>query len=241
MSLRQRLLLVLSLTVAAAVAAVSWTVLLRIRQVFELRDQEETALFVSQFQREFQHRSAELAAAVDRIAASEHTRAMAYQLDQTNDASLFLNDAASMAQDAQLDFLEIVGPDGKIVSSAQWPARFGYPEPAASETGTEPFLKREDLADSTTALGVFAVRTIDGAQPPVRLVGGKRLDQSFLADLPVAPGMTIGLYTDASSSTTSANSNAGSGAPAPSAFDPARLLGPHRVRFRRCGQLQEPD
>ena len=46
MNLRQRLLLLLSLTVAAAVAAVSWTVLARIRQVFEQRDQEETALFV---------------------------------------------------------------------------------------------------------------------------------------------------------------------------------------------------
>ena len=33
-----------------------------------------------------------------------------------------------MAQEAQLDFLEIVGPDGNVVSSAQWPARFGYPE-----------------------------------------------------------------------------------------------------------------
>ena len=29
------------------------------------------------------------------------------------------------------------------------------------------------------------------------LVGGKRLDQNFLADLPVAPGMQIGLYSDA--------------------------------------------
>ena len=65
MSLRQKLLLLFSLTVAAAVAAVAWTVLVRIRQVFEQRDQEETALFVSQFQREFQHRSAEVAAAVD--------------------------------------------------------------------------------------------------------------------------------------------------------------------------------
>jgi signal transduction histidine kinase len=229
MSLRQRLLLVLSLTVAAAVAAVSWTVLLRIRQVFEQRDQEETALFVSQFQREFQHRSAELAAAVDRIAASEHARSMAYQLDQSNDASPYLTEAASMAQDAQLDFLEIVGPDGKIVSSAQWPARFGYPEPAASETGKESFLKREDLPDGPPALGVFAVRTIDGAQPPVRLVGGERLDQSFLADLPVAPGMTIGLYTDASSSTTTANLNAGASAPVLAAFDPARFLGPSRA------------
>src|SRR5580658_3633300 len=102
MSLRQRLLLLLSLTVAAAVAAVSWTVLLRIRHVFEQRDQEETALFVSQFQREFQHRSAELAAAVDRLASSEHARTLAYQLDQTNDAAPFLREAAGMAQDAQL-------------------------------------------------------------------------------------------------------------------------------------------
>jgi two-component system, NtrC family, nitrogen regulation sensor histidine kinase NtrY len=225
MSLRQRLLLLLSLTVAAAVAAVSWTVLLRIRQVFEQRDQEETALFVSQFQREFQQNSDQLAALVDRLAASEHARTMAYQLDQTSDASPFLTEAASMAQDAQLDFLEIVGPDGKIVSSAQWPARFGYPEPAAQETGKEPFLKREDLPDGSTALGVFAVRTIDSAQPPVRLIGGERLDQSFLADLPAAPGMIIGLYTDANSSTTTVNLKTGVSAPGLSPFDPSRLAG----------------
>ncbi len=78
-SLRQKLLLLFSLTVAAAVAAVAWTVLVRIRHVFEMRDQEETALFVSQFQREFQHRSAEVAAAVDRLAASERARAMAFR------------------------------------------------------------------------------------------------------------------------------------------------------------------
>ena len=41
-------------------------------------------------------------------------------------------------------------------------------------------------------LGLFAVRAIRGAEPAVKLVGGKRLDQSFLADLPVAPGMQIG-------------------------------------------------
>src|ERR1035438_6575930 len=87
MSLRQKLLLLFSLTVAAAVAAVAWTVLVRIRLVFERHDQEETALFVSQFQREFQHRSAEVAAAVDRMAASEHLRSMAFELAQTGDAS----------------------------------------------------------------------------------------------------------------------------------------------------------
>jgi signal transduction histidine kinase len=222
-SLRQKLLLLFSLTVAAAVAAVAWTVLVRIRHVFEVRDQEETALFVSQFQREFQHRSQEVSAAVNRLAASERTRAMAFELAQSGDASAYLTEAQSMAQDAQLDFLEIVGADGNVVSSAQWTARFGYPEPAAANASATPFLKREDLPDGTTALGLFALHTVDGTQ--VRLIGGERLDQSFLADLPVAPGMQIGLYSDASGLNTMVNLNAGTSAPAPAAFDPARLLG----------------
>jgi signal transduction histidine kinase len=224
-SLRQKLLLLFSLTVAAAVAAVAWTVLVRIRHVFEMRDQEETALFVSQFQREFQHRSQEVAAAVNRLAASERARAMAFELAQSDDAAAYLTEAQSMAQDAQLDFLEIVGPDGKIVSSAQWPARFGYPEPAAQNASATPFLKREDLPDGSTALGLFAVHAAGGTQ--VRLIGGERLDQSFLADLPVAPGMQIGLYSDANSLATTVNLSTGASAPAVAAFDPARLLGPN--------------
>ncbi len=221
MSLRQKLLLLFSLTVAAAVAAVAWTVLVRIRQVFEKRDQEETALFVSQFQREFQHRSADVAAAVDRIAGQEHVRSMAFELVQSNDPSPYLNEAQTLAQDAQLDFLEVVGPDGNIVSSAQWPARFGYPEPAANEASQTPFLKREELQDGTSALGLFAVRAIRGAEPAVKLVGGKRLDQSFLADLPVAPGMQLGLYSDAGDAKgNSSNASAGN----TTGFDPKRMV-----------------
>jgi signal transduction histidine kinase len=195
-SLRQKLLLLFSLTVAAAVAAVAWTVLVRIREVFEKRDKEETALFVSQFQREFQHRSSDVSAAIDRIAAQERVRSMAFELVQSSDPAPFLNEAQALAQDAQLHFLEIVGPDGNIVSSAQWPARFGYAEVAASESTQAPFLKREELADGTSVLGLFAVRAIRGSEPAVKLVGGRRLDEGFLADLPVAPGMQVGLYSD---------------------------------------------
>jgi two-component system nitrogen regulation sensor histidine kinase NtrY len=222
-SLRQKLLLLLSLIVAIIVTAVAWTVLVRIRQVFELRDQEETALFVSQFQREFQHRSAEVAASVDRIAASEHAHRMALELGQSGDTSNYLNEAQTLAQDAQLNFLEIVEPDGKIVSSAQWPARFGYPEPAA--TATQPtFLKSEELPDGTTALGLFAVRAVHhpeaaGTQS-VHIIGGKLLDRTFLADLPVAPGMQISLYSD---TTSSAGTASASQQPMP-AFDPARMI-----------------
>jgi two-component system, NtrC family, nitrogen regulation sensor histidine kinase NtrY len=214
-SLRQKLLLLFSLTVAAAVAAVAWTVLVRIRLVFEQRDQEETALFVSQFQREFQHRSTDVSAALERLAASERTRAMAFQITQSGDAAAYLTEAQTMAQDAQLDFLEIVGPDGNVVSSAQWPARFGFPEAAAGRAGQAAFLKTEDLPDGTTALGLFAVRAVKGADRAVTLVGGRRLDATFLADLPAAPGMTIGLYSDP----------AAAGATTLAAFDVKRLVG----------------
>jgi signal transduction histidine kinase len=219
-SLRQKLLLFFSLTVAAAVAAVAWTVLLRIRQVFERRDQEETALFVSQFQREFQHRSSDVSAAIDRIAAQERVRSMAFELVQSNDAAPFLNEAPALAQDTRLDFLEIVGPDGNIVSSAQWPARFGYAEPAASEVAQTPFLKREELADGTSVLGLFAVRAIRGSEPAVKLIGGRRLDRNFLADLPVAPGMQVALYSDSGSAEAGANT-VGAGS---TSFDAKRLV-----------------
>ena len=180
MSLRQKLLLLFSLTVAAAVAAVTWTVLVRIKVVFEQRDREETALVVSQFQREFQHRSDEVAAAIDRIAKSERMRTMAMELAQSGDASPYVTEAETLAQDAQLDFLEIIGPDGKIVSSAQWPARFGYLERIAS-VDQPTFLKTEDLPDGSSALGLFAIGAVWCIRcrhgRPVHVIGGKRLDQ----------------------------------------------------------------
>jgi two-component system nitrogen regulation sensor histidine kinase NtrY len=222
-NLRQKLLLLLSLMVAVLVAVVAWTVLVRIRQVFEQHDQEETALFVSQFQREFQHRSAEVAAAVDRIAASERMRSMAIQLAQSGDASPYVTEAQALAQDAQLDFLEIIGADGKIVSSAQWAARFGYPEPAAAASQPA-FLKSEELPDGAPALGLFAVRAVHRSEAAgaaqIRIIGGKRLNQSFLADLPAAPGMQISLYSEGGAS---ANAAAGPQKSLP-AFDATRLV-----------------
>lgn len=223
MSLRQKLLLIFSLTVAAAVAVVAWTVLVRIRQVFESRDQQETALFVSQFQREFQHRGTEVALTLDRLAASERARAMALELMQSGDSAQYVNDAQSLAQEGQLDFLEVVGADGNVISSAQWPARFGYPEPAAASSDRTPFLKQEDLPDGTKALGLFAVRSVGGPGTNIHLVGGTKLDRGFLNDLPIAPGMLIELFSDPGpngSTGFSTSSGTVTGAATPS-FDPA--------------------
>jgi len=76
MSLRQKLLLLVSLMVGAVVLAVSWTVLLRIRHVFEQRDQQPDSFeqHVQQFLDEYKpatptehHLVAELAGASWRL------------------------------------------------------------------------------------------------------------------------------------------------------------------------------
>jgi len=89
-------------------------------------------------------------------------------------------------------------------------------------------LKREELSDGSTALGLFVVRNVGDASPGVRLVGGERLDQEFLTSLPVAPGMTIGLYSNAdpyNPDATSSDRYANATALNSPAFDPMRLSG----------------
>ena len=64
---------------------------------------------------------------------------IAYDLAHGGDAALYLTEAGSLAQEYQLDYLELVQPNGSIVSSAQSPAHFGYKEPAIAAAG-QPFV-----------------------------------------------------------------------------------------------------
>ena len=130
MNLRQKILLMFSLTVVLAVAAVAWTVSTRVRSLFETLDRERTAALVNQFLHEYQRRADEVAQRVDRAAKDERVVRMAYDLAHEGDPAIYLTDAGRLAQEYQLDYLELVQADGSIVSSAQWPAHFGYKEAA---------------------------------------------------------------------------------------------------------------
>ncbi len=194
MNLRQKLLLMLSITVVVAVAAVGWTVSVRVRRVFDRLDQNQTAAFVSQFRHEFQHRADDVASKLDRMAANDRLMRIAFDLTQGGDPATFLREAPDLAQEYRLDFLEIVNSDGAIVSSAQWPARFGYKETALSATGKPPFLKREELSDGSFQTGLFAARSVPATDSSIFVVGGVKLDNDFLADLPVPAGTGLYLY-----------------------------------------------
>lgn len=193
MSFRRRLLLLITLVIFVAVGGVSAVVWSMVRQSFARADRERAGALVAQFQREFQRRGDEVARRVEGVAASDAVARMAVEYARSGDASLYVNEAQAAARTHQLDFLEFVTADGAILSSAQWPARFGYKEPAAAEVGRAPFLKREELPEGW-ALGLFAVRQVTLGEKPMYVAGGQRIDKDFLKTLVLPAGIRVMLY-----------------------------------------------
>ena len=198
MTLRQKMLLMLALTVMGVVAAVGWTGSVRIRHVFEAMDQQETDLLVGQFQREFNQRASDTAEAVQRMADSDVLKRIAFDLGNGGDSASYLTVALPLAKEYRLDYLELVARDGSIISSLQWTARFGYKEPAIASAGKPAFLKQEDLPDGTSQIGLFATRVVAGSDPALYLVGGRQVDADFLKDFSVPAGTQLLIYRNVS-------------------------------------------
>ncbi|HUO25195.1 MAG TPA: ATP-binding protein [Candidatus Aquilonibacter sp.] len=194
---RRKLLAVFALTVFLSVVAVAWLVSAVTRREFARTEDERTAALVTQFRREFNRQGDDVARRVEAIAASDAVARMALALNHAAaDSGPYFELAKSMADNHQLDFLEFVDRQGTIISSAQWPARFGYPEAAFgsfASAGTGAFLKQEELQDGT-ALGLFAVRQTNVGDHPIYVIGGRRLDKSFLSQLDLPAGMRALLY-----------------------------------------------
>ncbi len=198
MTFRRKLLIVFALTVFLSVAGVALLVQWVTRNAFEKTENQRTAALVTQFQREFGRRGEDVARRVEAIAASDSLTRMATALNGTSsDFAEYFDLARVMAENHQLDFLEIIDGRGTIVSSAQWPAKFGYPEPAfesiSASNDQRPFLKLEELQDST-ALGFFAAHAIHVGDRSVYVVGGQRLDKNFLLALDLPADTRVLLY-----------------------------------------------
>jgi two-component system, NtrC family, nitrogen regulation sensor histidine kinase NtrY len=194
---RRKLLAVFALTVFVSVAAVAGLVLAVARPAFQKMEDQRTAALVSQFQRAFNQQGEEVVRRVETIAHSETVNRFAALHGTSADAAGNFELAQSLAESQQLDFLELVDEHGIILSSAQWPAKFGYPENAfeslAASSQPGAFLKQEELQDST-ALGLFAVRASQVGDHPVYVIGGRRLDKNFLSSLDLPAGMRVLLY-----------------------------------------------
>ena len=196
MSFGRKLLLVFALTVFLSVGAVTWIVSAVTRRAFERANEAQTAALIAQFRREFERRGDEVAHRVETIASSEIATRMALAASRgTTDYGSFVNDAKALADNQQLDFLEFVDKRGTILSSAQWPAKFGYKE-GSLPGGVPPksaFLRQEELPDGA-ALALSAIREVEVGDRPLLVIGGRRLDNEFLGSLELPSGMRAMLY-----------------------------------------------
>jgi two-component system, NtrC family, nitrogen regulation sensor histidine kinase NtrY len=196
MIFRRKLLAVFALTVLISVVAVAWSISSLTRRAFEKSNEERTAALVAQFRREFNRRGEEVVHRVETIAASDSAVRMALALSHGSpEYSAYLNEARTNADNQQLDFLEFIDSQRTIISSAQWPAKFGYRETLTLTAATpkDAFLKQEELPDGAT-LGLFAVREVNLGEKSLFVVGGRRIDKDFLASLELPAGMRAMFY-----------------------------------------------
>src|SRR5277367_1691600 len=198
MSFRTKLFLIFLVTVLASVSVAGNGVTHYTQKSFEQMDEQRTEALVAQFNKEFEQSGQVVVQQVEDITNADITLRMVLDLARPNaDSSLYLHDANGAAQNHGMDFWEFVNSDGALISSAQYPARVGYKNEWVTATknweGTPAFLKREELPDGV-ALSLTAVRTQTVGDKSVYIIGGRRLDQNFLASLVLPSGMRALLY-----------------------------------------------
>jgi signal transduction histidine kinase len=199
MSFRAKLFWIFLVTVLASVSVVAYGVVYYTQAVFEEMDAQRTEALVAQFNKEFEQGGDAVVQQVENVANGEITLKVAIDLARPNaDQSLYVHDAIGVSQDHGMEFVEFVNWDGTIISSAQYPARDGYKNDWVTATkdwrGSRAFLKKEELPDGV-ALAVTAVRTVSGGNDKnLYVIGGRRLDQNFLASLVLPSGMRALLY-----------------------------------------------
>jgi len=198
MSFRTKLFLIFLITVLASVSVVAYGVTHYTRAAFEQLDAQRSEALVAQFKKEFAQRGEDVAHQVKNIAESTTTERMALDLARLNaDQSLYVRDAVGAAQEHGLDFVEFVNYDGTLISSVQYPARVGYKNDWVTQTQnwneSPAFLRKEELPDGV-ALSVSVVRTNSVGDKALYVMGGRRLDQDFLASLVLPAGMRALLY-----------------------------------------------
>ncbi len=198
MTFRVRLIISFAAAVIFTAGLVTWIASSRTSRAFEERDDQRTAALIAQFRREFERRGEEVVRRVEGIAAAESTLRIAIDVSRPDaDAPVHVSEAGTLAAAHGLDFLELISHDGAIVSSAQWPARFGYRAAWTAEPvdwkAQGAFLRTEELPEET-ALALAVVRTVSAGDRNLFVIGGQRLDRKFLASLVLPAGMRALLY-----------------------------------------------
>jgi len=197
---RTKLFWVFTIALLLSVGAIAAGVTVVARRAFEDSNRQHTEALVKQFKDEFDRRGQDVVHRVQGIADAEGTVRMAIDLSRPKaDVSVYVNDARGVSQSHQLDFLDFVATDGAIISSNEWPARFGYKMDWLTQqpnwAGVGSFLTRVDTQEGP-ALGLMAVSRVRVGDRDLYILGGERLGKEFLNSLVLPAGMRALLYLD---------------------------------------------
>jgi signal transduction histidine kinase len=195
---RAKLFFVFTLALLVSVGVIVLGVTISTRQSFEDLNTRHTNALVAQFQREFDRRKIDVVHRVQAIAEDQGTVTMAMSLARPQaDVSVYVNDARGVADSHQLDFLDFVADDGSIISSKEWPARFGYKLTWLTQptdwAAVGSFLTKLDTQDGP-AIALLSVDAVRVGDKNLYVVGGQRLGKEFLASLVLPEGMRGLLY-----------------------------------------------
>ena len=198
MTFRTKLLVVFVLALLSSVGVIAVGVTIVARRAFDTMNQEYSDALVGQFEREVDRQKQGIVNRVQAIADANDTVRMAIDLSRPQaDVSVYVNDANGLSQSHQLDFLDLVANDGSIISSNEWPARFGYKMDWVTQTAdwtpVGAFLTKVDTQNGP-AIGLMAVSTVRVGDKNIYIVGGERLGKNFLASLALPAGMRALLY-----------------------------------------------
>ena len=198
MSLKTKLLLLITLGIAGSVGTVALLIEARAHEAFRTIELERTATLVDQFHREFQHEGDEIIRGVDTIANSDSMLRTALELSNGADVAAYVNEAQAYAQAQRLDFLDLIAPDGTIISSAHWPARFGYKQRWFLERSAplpqQAFLRHVETPQGNV-LAMLCLRPVKTHGADYYLIGGRKLD-SVVQTLSPPAGLRVSIYSN---------------------------------------------
>jgi two-component system, NtrC family, nitrogen regulation sensor histidine kinase NtrY len=204
MSLRQRFLLMFASVVFLVVGSVSWIVANRARRAFDQVDQQRTSSLVAQYRTEFDRHGQELSRDLDRLAKSERVQRIAFEVARGGDTSQLVSEAASFAQEYGFDYLDLATSDGTIISSAEFPAHFGYKLQLPEHANGIAALHAFELP-TRSAVAIASSQKVSAGEGAVYLIAGRAIDRSLLQNFVVSQGAYLWLYTVEGAEPTSAN------------------------------------
>ena len=197
MALKTKLLLLVTVSITASVGAVAFLIETRAHEAFRQVEQDRTTTLVNQFHREFEHEGEEITRGVETIAGSDQMLRTTSELANGAEYANYVNEAATYAAAQRLDFLDLIAPDGAIISSAHWPARFGYklrwfldrPAPLPEQA----FLKHVETPQGSV-LAMMCLRPVRMHGLSFYLVGGRKLD-AVLHALSTPEGLHVSIFS----------------------------------------------